>query len=125
VKKPKPNVKSISRDRENKFDIREAEAAKTLDLKDLDDCERAKLATCQKILRRDTGCNSPFEEFFGNLVFQALFGRWPTPDDVASKLETFKDNFESMQRDARSFLEAYPEERKASETEQPAEAAHA
>jgi hypothetical protein len=37
----------------------------------LDDRERSFLATYQKIYRWDTGCDTPFEEFFGGLVWDS------------------------------------------------------
>ncbi len=83
--------------------------ASTLDLKNLDDVERAFLATCQKIERRFTGCNSPFEEFFHNLVRCVQRSEWPTPEDAAAELDTFREHFDDMRRDAAWFLEAYPQ----------------
>lgn len=80
----------------------------TLDLKELDDADRAFLATCQKIQRRWAGSNTPFEEFFNELVTRVQHGRWPTPDDVQRELETFRENFEDMQRDVALFRETYP-----------------
>jgi hypothetical protein len=117
-------VEPINRDEED-IAAKDARIAATLDLKDLGDSERAFLATCQKLYRRHSGCTSPFEEFFWSLVLDVERGHWPTPDDVARELETFKDDFDDMSRWARYFLEAYPEVPAKDETEQPKEAAHA
>jgi len=94
---------------EERYAERNAEVAATLDLIGLDDAERAFLATCQKIYRRDTGCNSPFEEFFTMLVGSIESGYWPDPDHVEHELESFRQNWDDMKRDASRFMEAYPE----------------
>ncbi len=91
------------------FDASNARVAATLDLQDLDVLERAFLATCQKIYRRDSGSTSPFENFFFSLVVRVESGRWPTPDEVASELEEFREDLDLMRKWTRSFLEAYPE----------------
>ena len=82
--------------------------AATLDLKDSSDAERAFLATCQKIYRRDHGCVTPFEQFFWGLVVLAENDLWPTPDRVACELATFRDDFDDMDKWARVFVETYP-----------------
>jgi hypothetical protein len=95
--------------REETSNERRVRIDSTLVLANLDDFERAFLATCQKIYRQGRGCVSPFEEFFSSLVTCVKFGDMPTPDDVASDLETFRENFDSMRQSARQFTEAYPE----------------
>ena len=87
---------------------RTAELAASLDLEDLDERERVFLATCQMINRRNTGCTTPFEEFFHNLAFSVEYGMWPTPDDVASELEEFRRDYDDIRRDATQFLKNYP-----------------
>src|SRR5207245_2058192 len=86
-----------------------ARIASELVICDLDDEERAFLATCQRIHRRNAGCNSPFEEFFASLVEWVEAGHWPTPDNVEQRLKEFRDNFDSMTCDATQFMEAYPQ----------------
>jgi hypothetical protein len=75
----------------------------------LDDRERAFLGACQQIYRQDTGSNTPFEEFFRNVVLHVQLTSWPTPDDVEHDLETFRKNFDDMKRDCAAFIKAYPE----------------
>ena len=104
------------------YEARQARIGATLDLKDLGDSERAFLATCQKIYRRDRGSITPFEEFFSGLIVRVEVGMWPTPDDVAVELGTFKENFEDARECAGKFVEAYPAKPEAG---QPKEAAHA
>jgi hypothetical protein len=84
--------------------------AQELILTDLDDGERAYLASCQKMRRQHTGCNTPFEEFFDSLVLRIRMGGMPTPDDVADMLEEFRDNWDAMSRDVARFIESYPSE---------------
>jgi hypothetical protein len=88
---------------------RDARLAATLDLQNLSDRERAFLAICQKLHRGDRGCDTPFEEFFCHLVFLIEHDRWPTPDDVAEELDSFRENFKWMRETAKSFFEAYPD----------------
>jgi hypothetical protein len=73
----------------------------------LDRERRAELAVCQHILEREHGCTTPFEEFFSTLITWVSLNSWPTPDRVAQDLETFKQNFEDMERDARLFVGSY------------------
>lgn len=101
-----PKTKPAS---EESYEERNARLAATLNLKDLDDRERAFLAICQKIHDRYTGCNSPFEEFINALVRYVARGEWPTPDDAARELETFREHFDDMRRDAAWFRESYPQ----------------
>ena len=108
MRKPKTNKPATETASQETIHEQWARIGATLDLVDLNDHERAFLATCQRIHRRETGCNSPFEEFFDNLVVTVQW-RWPSPDDVASYLEEFRQNFTDMKRDARQFMEAYPE----------------
>jgi hypothetical protein len=124
-KKPKTAIiEPINRHAED-IAARDARIAATLDLKGLDDSERAFLATCQMILRRWTGCNAPFEEFFRCLVLRVESNMWPTPEDVERELKTFKENFEDMRRDARNFLETYRDELEPWRITAAPEAAHA
>lgn len=99
------------------YEARKARLAASLDLKDLSDLERAFLATCQKIRRRDRGCESPFEEFFDSLTIMVEVGKWPTPDDVAHELARFREHFEFMRESTRNFIAAYPEKPAAPESE--------
>jgi hypothetical protein len=111
MRKPKQNPAQPTAQTPNSEEAwkrRTAELAATLILADLDDNERAYLAICQRIYRRCNGCNSPFEEFFHDLTVMVEAGRFPTPEAVAHKLDEFRENFDHMTRDARQFLEAYP-----------------
>jgi hypothetical protein len=99
---------AVQPDRDAEYKARKAAAAATLNLKNLDETERAFLATCQKIYRRHSGCTSPFEEFFRILVLNVEHDTWPTPDDVSHELESFKRDFEDMDERARIFVESYP-----------------
>ena len=119
--KPQP----INRSWQEESAAKNARIGATLDLIDISDVERAFLATCQKIKRRDSGSTSPFENFFFSLVVSVENGLWPTPDDVARELEEFREDFECMSNWTKAFLEVYPQKPAASEVEQPAEAAHA
>jgi len=98
------------------WEAKNARIGATLDLQDIPDSERAFLATCQKIHRRERGCDSPFEEFFAHLVFLVERGQWPTPDDVADNLKTFREEFAYMRESSKNFIEAYPEQPAAPES---------
>jgi hypothetical protein len=54
------------------------------------------------------GCDKPAEEFITNLVLHQSI-RPLTPDDAASKLEEFRENFDNMVTDVRAFTARYPE----------------
>ncbi|MCU1337084.1 MAG: hypothetical protein JWO19_2665 [Bryobacterales bacterium] len=108
-KQPKLEPGRPPKNWEDEYRARNAQIGATLVLADLSDHERAFLATCQKIHRRDTGCTTPFEEFFTKLVITVESGHWPTPDDVEHELKEFRENFDAMQSDVRAFIEAYPE----------------
>ena len=110
MKKPKTKPAAVEPINRGVVDVaaRTARIAATLDLKGLSDSERAFLATCQRIYRRHTGCTSPFENFFWSLAFSVQCGNWPTPDDVAEELGSFKENFADVVRWAHDFYEAYP-----------------
>jgi len=88
-------------------DLRRKKQAAALITAGLREYERAFLATCQLLFRSDTGCNTPFEKFFRNIVLHVQICGWPTPEDVESELQDFKRNFRDMQRDAESFRKAY------------------
>jgi hypothetical protein len=105
-----PAAASVAGARED-YAARNARIAATLDLTDLRDAERAFLATCQKIARRHTGDNSPFEHFFYTLVHWVELERWPMPGDVAAELEIFRRNFEDMRANAATFLATRSERR--------------
>jgi len=90
------------------FDRRQANIAATLILMNINDTERAFLATCQKLYRQERSCETPFEEFFEGLVICVQARGLPTPADVEQSLETFRQNWESMKESSRKFLEAYP-----------------
>ena len=92
--------------------------AKTLVTAGLRDYERAFLATCQQLFRSDTGCNTPFEEFFRNIVLHVQICGWPTPEVVEEEFHDFQRNFRDMKRDCEAFESAYPSP--AAETAQPA-----
>ncbi len=93
-------------------------SAKTLVTSGLRDYERAFLATCQKLFRSDTGCNTPFEEFFRNLVIHVQINGLPTPEVAEEELHDFSRNFRDMKRDCEAFEKAYPVP--ATKTTQPA-----
>ena len=90
-------------------ELRRAALSAGLVTVDLSVHERAFLAACQQIYRQDAGSNTPFEEFFRNVLMQVQLGDWPTPDDVEHDLETFRKNFDDMKRDCQAFVKAYPE----------------
>ena len=54
------------------------------------------------------GCNTPAEDFIRMLV-REHHDHGLTPDEAADDLEEFRDNFDSMARDARTFTARYPE----------------
>jgi hypothetical protein len=85
------------------------EWAPKFDMKGMDLRERATLAICQAVLRRDAGCGTPFEQFFHDVVFSMVITGSPTPDYVAQELEEFRTNWDHMKRDAVAFIAAYPD----------------
>ena len=87
---------------------REALIGSRLVIAELDDTERAFLATCQDLYRRWGGDRNPFENFIHSLIVTAKFGHSHTPDDVAHELEAFRENFDSMREDAIAFVRLYP-----------------
>jgi|ERR1017187_6123156 hypothetical protein len=56
----------------------------------------------------DGGCGTPAEDFITSLVLHQAV-RPLTPDDAASKLEEFRENFDDMASAARVFAARYPE----------------
>ena len=101
-------VESVPTDWHAECDLRRKKLAAALLTADLPVSERAFLAACQRIYRRHSGCTSPFENFFWSLVQSVQHDTWPTPENVARDFDTFKDDFETMDRWARLFVEAYP-----------------
>jgi len=106
-KKPTPIKEAPLGSREREV-LQDAAWRARLSLRDLDDHERIFLAACQSLHRNDTGCNTPFEEFFRKLVLLVQIGRMPTPDMVEREMEEFRENFEDMERDTLIFLRNYP-----------------
>ncbi len=104
---PETKVKNyLSKNEQYRED--QAKLASTLVIVNLDDNERSYLAVAQDLYRGHSGCTTPFNEFIRGLLLSVEMGRWPTPDDVAHELETFRDNFESAKSDMAAFTQAYP-----------------
>ena len=60
------------------------------------------------IVDAETGCNTPAEEFITGLVDQH-YSDGLTPEDVSQDMEQFRENFDSMVRDAKRIVARYPE----------------
>jgi len=90
-------------------DAREALFAKALCIEDIDEREKSFLGVCQMLYRRESGCNTPFEEFFKNLVQHVQWGRWPDPDDVSRLSEEFAGSYDITLKATNKFIEAYPD----------------
>ena len=61
-----------------------------------------------EIEEADRGSNTPAENFIKHLVMVSHF-RPLTPDEAASCLETFREDFNDMGETARTFVARYPE----------------
>src|ERR1035437_581424 len=75
-------------------------------------CKLESIAQYADIREAHNGCDTPAEEFIALLVLHHA-ARPITPDDVARRLEEFRENFESAAKDARIFTARYPEAVKA------------
>src|SRR5579863_7538707 len=109
ARKPRTAKLKAVEDNKESWEAKHARIGATLDLIDLDDHERAYLAVCQQIHRRYTGDNTPFEAFMDSIVLRVSYGSWPTPNDVAVFLETFREHYDDMKADVRKFVATYPE----------------
>jgi hypothetical protein len=118
VRKSKPSGSSFQRraSKHHKTPAARANLSAQLVVSELDDSERAFLATCQQIYRAFSGCTTPFEDLIRNLISAVQAGKCPSPDDVRKELETFDEDFSSMRRDVALFLLHYPD---ATRTEAP------
>jgi hypothetical protein len=69
-------------------------------LQDLSEVNLELLATFAKVLRRNTGCTTPAEEFISHVVLAYGFrdgqGRGMTPKDIETDVETFREDFEDL-----------------------------
>lgn len=105
---PPPPPRETPEQRKARNDQLQAENAARLKVRRLKTAEKSFLATCQRIYHRDRGSSTPFEEFFVFLVTRAERDMWPTPDMVASDLEQFRQNWESIKEEIALFRESYP-----------------
>lgn len=81
--------------------------ATSLDTKDLDYLDTAKLGACKILLDSDRGTNTPFESFFDSLLLNYMHHGLPTPAEVAKLLEEFREDFDSMMEESKDFLKSY------------------
>jgi len=83
------------------------------------DRERAFLATCQQLYRRENGCTTPFEHLIWELVTYVEAGVMPTPKMVEEEVKSFRENWEDMRDKAKSFVDAYEKSEAPAPTEPP------
>jgi hypothetical protein len=80
-------------------------------LLELRDDQRVNLAHFATILRNDSGCTSPAEEFIMSLVRYHATAIAPlTPANIEDDLQTFRENFEQTLESTRHFVSLYPAE---------------
>lgn len=113
----KPALHSVSAG-ESEEAARTAKIASGLQLSDLQDDERAFLATCQTIYRRVRGCDSPFEEFFSKMVVSISHVAEVFPERLQIAGNIVGRRPSAVRESAGNFMEAYPDEFAAISTKQ-------
>jgi hypothetical protein len=104
---PKPDKAELVRREQAALKARREDLARMLTTRKLDLSERAFLGTCQMLYRSNRGCDTPFENFFGSLVWELQFGKWPTPRIVEKELIEFRQQWNDMRVVAAEFVERY------------------
>lgn len=80
-----------------------------INLEEIDPNRLDDLEVCNLALSRGIGCNTPGEELLSDLLlYYRRHGRL-TPEMVNICVATFRQNFDSIMEDARSFVAQYPE----------------
>lgn len=91
----------------NTYDKRDKALAPLLEVANLNESEAASLAVCQRLIREYRGCDTPFEEFFDELLRGSLHEAL-TPDDVREMLPAFESNWNDLIENVRKFQADHP-----------------
>lgn len=74
------------------------------------------VSTCRKLLKRNRGLYTPFEDFLSSVLFSAVFsesaGHNVSPKHIEGNWETFCEDYEDLATKAKAFIERMPPPRK-------------